>query len=93
MTCTAIPAADWEYFTLMVASLPFFTAVAGYFIARGVCEIASFTRDRLREHRAAVPFAERARRLEERRERAVALWSRIAQRNRREALRFGQGVE
>lgn len=93
MSCTAVSPADWEYFARVVAFMPLFVAFGGYFIARGCTEIACSIRDRLRARRAAVPFAERARRLEERRERAVVLWARIVQRNRLEALRRGDWVE
>ena len=93
MSCTAVSVADWEYFVQVFALLPMLVAFAGLVAGVLVVRLVSSVDRAWRAKRAAVPFAERAMLLEERRERAVLLWSRIVQRNRLEGLRRGDWVE
>ena len=87
MNCAAITSDD----LLAIAELVALMSVCSCFLGLCVFKVSELVCEavvnRLRKRGAAAPFAQRAEAAERRVERSVALWVRIAQRNRREAER------
>lgn len=93
MNCATLTSDDVRQLAELFVLLAVACGVLGYVGGWVLVHVSDWVIGLFRKRGAAAPFAERAKRLEERHARALDMWVRILKRNRREAMRRGYGGE